>query len=313
MPEDNVNSSPTRKRLAFLLLIALVLYVVLPQIGVFKNSLAYLPEANKTFLLLALGFAFLTYLAAAANYCLLAFKRLWFFRTVLAQLASMFVNRLLPAGIGGIGANYVYLRKADHSLTQAASVVTANNLLGGVGHFILTAGLLIIFRGQLPHLALNSLVYKTVAIVGLSILLIALAVFAKRFKNSFIRQISAITVQLAAYRYRLSNLLAATISSMFLTLFNITCLWLCVHALGVHLSYLSVLFVFTLGLTIGTVTPTPGGLGGFEAGLVAALLAYNVPSSTALAIALVFRLVNYWIPLVVGAVAFATCRRRGYM
>lgn len=313
MSDDNIKSNQTRKRLIFLILLALILYVVLPQLGVFRNSLAYLPEANKAYLFLALVFAFLTYLAAATNYCLLAFKKLLFFRTVLAQLASMFVNRLLPAGIGGIGANYVYLRKSNHTLAQAASVVTANNLLGTVGHLILTTGMLIIFRGQLPDLALNGVLYKVVAAIIILFLLITFAVFAKRLKYSVARQISAIIVQLAAYRYRPNNLVAATISSMFLTLFNITCLWFCAHALGVQLSYLSVLLVFTLGLTIGTVTPTPGGLGGFEAGLVAAMLAYNVPSSTALAIALVFRLINYWIPLFVGAGSFATCRRRGYM
>ena len=49
----------------------------------------------------------------------------------------MFINRLLPAGIGAMGVNYLYLRKNKNTKIQAASVVAINNLLGGIGHNIL--------------------------------------------------------------------------------------------------------------------------------------------------------------------------------
>ena len=60
-------------------------------------------------------------------------------------------------------------------------------------------------------------------------------------------------------------------------------------------------------------TPTPGGLGGVEAGLVAGLVAYRVASADALAAVLVYRLVSYWLMLAIGAAAFVIAERRGYL
>jgi uncharacterized protein (TIRG00374 family) len=98
---------------------------------------------------------------------------------------------------------------------------------------------------------------------------------------------------------------------MVLTLCYVLCLWAAAAALGVHLSVVAALLVLTLGVGAGSATPTPGGLGGYEAGLVAGLIAYGADSSAALAVALLFRLISYWLTLAAGAVAFAYAQRRG--
>jgi len=81
-------------------------------------------------------------------------------------------------------------------------------------------------------------------------------------------------------------------------------------ALGVHLPFIVVVLIFSFGLSTGTVTPTPGGLGGFEAGLTAGFVAYHVGSASALAIALLFRLISYWLMLAIGALAFTVSERK---
>ncbi|MGC1177288.1 MAG: lysylphosphatidylglycerol synthase domain-containing protein, partial [Candidatus Saccharimonadales bacterium] len=142
------------KQWLLLLLSVVALYVLLPQLGAFRHSLAALEKASWPDLLLALIFALLSYLAAAGTYYFLAFHRLIYSRTVLMQFASTFANRLLPAGIGGIGTYYAYLRRSRHSSVQAASVVAANNTLGLVGHMLLLGGLLIAWHAKLPPLHL---------------------------------------------------------------------------------------------------------------------------------------------------------------
>jgi uncharacterized protein (TIRG00374 family) len=99
-------------------------------------------------------------------------------------------------------------------------------------------------------------------------------------------------------------------SSILLTLSNVLCLGCCALALGVHLPFLIVLLIFSFGLGTGTATPTPGGLGGFEAGLTAGFIAYHVASPAALATALLYRLISYWLPLVVGALALLIAQRQ---
>jgi uncharacterized protein (TIRG00374 family) len=97
---------------------------------------------------------------------------------------------------------------------------------------------------------------------------------------------------------------------MTLTLFNVLCLLCCLSALGIHLPFVIVLLVFSFGVGAGAATPTPGGLGGFEAGLTAGFVAYHVGSSSALAAALLYRLISYWLPLIFGAVAFTICQKQ---
>ena len=55
---------------------------------------------------------------------------------------------------------------------------------------------------------------------------------------------------------------------------------------------------------------TPGGLGFVEAGLVGTLTLAGVPVHAALTATLVYRLVAYWLPLLVGGVAYVLFRMR---
>jgi uncharacterized protein (TIRG00374 family) len=97
---------------------------------------------------------------------------------------------------------------------------------------------------------------------------------------------------------------------MSLTVCNVLCLWAAGLAAGVHLPLAVLFIIFTFGIGLGSATPTPGGLGGFEAGLFAGLAAYHVPAGPALAVALLYRLLSYWLALIVGGVAFAASQRR---
>ena len=55
---------------------------------------------------------------------------------------------------------------------------------------------------------------------------------------------------------------------------------------------------------VGTVAPTPGGLGAGEAALIGGLTATGLPNSVAVWAALLYRTVTFWIPTVPGWVAF---------
>jgi len=300
----------SRRYLLSAALLVIALYVLVPQLGGFKSSWHLLRHPSLSWTVVALSLTALTYLAAAATYCLLAFRPLRYSRTVLVQLAAMFINRLLPGGIGALGANYAYLRRARHSVTQASAVVVINNLLGALGHGLLLAGTLAVFSGQMAveprDSQSESLLVR--AVVGIVVLLAILAmVFGRR---KFASKATEVRDQLLSYRQRPWRLPVALVSSVFLTLCNVLCLAACALALGVHLPFAAILLVFSFGIGAGTATPTPGGLGGFEAALTAGFIAYEVTSPAALAVALLYRLVSYWIPLLFGAAAFIICQKR---
>ena len=129
MASSKVTFRPDRRHLLLLVLLLVALYVVVPQLGSFHDSLKLLRHPHPGPLLMAVAATCLTYLLATGTYCLLAFKPLVYRRTLLVQLSSLFVNRVLPAGIGALGVNYLYLRRSQHSTAQAAAVVAANNFL----------------------------------------------------------------------------------------------------------------------------------------------------------------------------------------
>jgi uncharacterized membrane protein YbhN (UPF0104 family) len=309
----NTKAAPNRRQWLWLAVLVIALYVILPQLGGFRHSLTALRRANLLDILVAAAFTALTYCCAAATYCLLASKRLVYARTVLVQLAITFINRLLPAGIGGIGANYAYLRRTGHAPGEAGSVVAVNNLLGIVGHALLVVLSLSLWGGKLPplHTPTGWAHQWLPALIGLVVLLlIGAAFFLRKRVRSLIAQA---TRQLRYYRRRPFKLLAALLTSMSLTLVTVSSLWWCTQALHGGLSFVVVLLVFSFGQVVGTATPTPGGLGGIEAGLVAGLVAYHMPSGEALAAVLVYRLLSYWLALAAGALAFSIVQRRGYL
>jgi uncharacterized protein (TIRG00374 family) len=53
---------------------------------------------------------------------------------------------------------------------------------------------------------------------------------------------------------------------------------------------------------------TPGGLGVIEVTLVAITVGYGAPRATAVVAVLSYRLVNYWLPLPAGAIAYLRTR-----
>jgi uncharacterized protein (TIRG00374 family) len=290
------------------------LYGIVPQLGGFHRSFSVLHHIRPAYVVAIVLSCIVTYLAAAATYKLLAFGKLKYRRTLLVEVASMFMNHLLPGGIGGIGANYAYLRKAKLSSAEASAAVAINNSLGFLGHIAILLIIILIhpeFLDMIHGLSLSQASW--LSIVCILMLVTSAALCVRRVRNRLLHILQGFLQQLRRYKDHPSHVLWALGSSVLLTLANVSGLWFGLLAIGVHLSFFIVLLVFTLGVGVGTVTPTPGGVGGVEAGLVAGLVAYHMTAAAALAAVLVYRLVSYWLALCIGAVVFVVVRKRQYI
>lgn len=291
----------------YLAVLALLLYIIVPQISTFKQSLPLLHHAQWHWILLAVLASIAANVAAGFKYAALALKPLRLFPTVLVQLASQVINRILPVGIGGMGVNYLYLTKAKHTKLQAGVVVTMNNLVGLVGHLLLIAALIIISPAAIGlHVSSET----KWLILGL-----AFAAFVVLFllHNRFKRATRNLLTSLKQYATKPNKVLLAIIWSIAIAALYAACLYYSAHALKVHISFMQALIVLTLGVAASTVSPTPGGLVGVEAALVGGLIAYKVSSAEALAVALLFRLITYWLALLLGAISFVVSRRSKYI
>src|SRR5581483_4301178 len=82
------------------------------------------------------------------------------------------------------------------------------------------------------------------------------------------------------------------------------------YGLSEHPSPALTLLAFTAASMLGLLPFTPGGLGFVEAGLTATLALAGVSAGNALVTTLVYRLLTFWLPLPIGAVAAIVFRRR---
>jgi uncharacterized membrane protein YbhN (UPF0104 family) len=85
-------------------------------------------------------------------------------------------------------------------------------------------------------------------------------------------------------------------------------LWATFHAFGFSPPLTVILMGYLIG-QLGGLLPLPGGLGGIDGGLIGALIVYGTPAAATAAAVLVYRVILFWLPLLVGAAAFISLRR----
>ena len=90
--------------------------------------------------------------------------------------------------------------------------------------------------------------------------------------------------------------------------FDNAVLWACLHAFGETSPLTVVLMGYLIG-QLGGLLPLPGGLGGIDGGLLGALVVYGIPATAAAAAIIAYRLILFWLPLVLGGAALASLRK----
>lgn len=77
-----------------------------------------------------------------------------------------------------------------------------------------------------------------------------------------------------------------------------------------HTPPLSIVLMGYLIGQLGGLLPLPGGVGGIDGGLIGVLVLYGAPLAPTVAAVLAYRLILFWVPLVVGAPAFVALWRQ---
>jgi glycosyltransferase 2 family protein len=90
--------------------------------------------------------------------------------------------------------------------------------------------------------------------------------------------------------------------------FDMLCLWCTFQAFGYTIGLGHLLVAYVVAYSIGTLAPTPGGLGAVEGILIALFVSFGVPSAVAVAVVLVYRIINFWLPIPPGFLAYAIVR-----
>jgi glycosyltransferase 2 family protein len=260
----------------------------------------------------ALALSAATYVGATVQLSGFVTDRLPFFRTLLAQVAGSFVTLVTPAAVGGAALNIRYLQRRKIPAAVAAASVGVAQVVAFVLHILLIVVLAAIARTSAKE-PIQPPRWAYFVLAGLVV--VALAAFAIPATRRVLRaRVSPIFGQVLPRLLEVAQqprkLAQGIGGALLLSLAYILCLAACVAALGGSVPIASIGVVYLTGSAIGSILPTPGGIGGVEAALTAGLTAAGVPGAVAVSSVLLFRLLTFWLPVPFGWAALKYLERQ---
>jgi uncharacterized protein (TIRG00374 family) len=322
------------RRVLFAGLLGATVYLLLPRLGGLNRDAAALRHARIGFMLLGILVEALSILAYVVLY-----------RTVLAAggirvpllpvgevtMAAFLVSHLVPGGsAAGTIVNVWTMEDEGVPTPSSALAVTLTVLLSDL------ALLVLFFAGLVYSLAKKSLPigYLATAAVAIPIVgaLLGTAMVAA-FRPAFAEKAGSVLGRLLmrirkrtdpdriAARGRELSIQARSVLSgrscvvgialaMANWLLDVGVLYLFFLAVRHHQHFGALLVAYSVANMLSAIPITPGGLGVIEATLIAISVGFGAPHQVAVIAVLGYRLVNYWLPLPVGAAAYVHLRAK---
>ncbi|MYX93898.1 TIGR00374 family protein [Streptomyces sp. SID486] len=273
-------------------------------------------QAQWGWVIAAVLFSALSYVAAAM--ALLGFvpERVPFLRTVGAQVAGSFVKIVAPAAVGGVALNTRFLQRAGVRPGLAVASVGASQLFGLGCHILMLLSFgYLTGTEKTPSLSPSRTVIAGLLTVAVLVLVVTSVPFLRKFVVTRVRSLFAgVVPRMLDVLQRPQKLVTGIGGMLLLTACFVMCLDASIRAFGdgsVSLSIASVAVVFLAGNALGSAAPTPGGVGAVEATLTVGLIAVGLPKEVAAPAVLLFRLLTLWLPVLPGWLAFNHLTRKG--
>jgi uncharacterized protein (TIRG00374 family) len=229
-------------------------------------------------------------------------------------LSELGVGSLLPAGgLGGLALGVWALRRGGMPADQVATRSVAFFLIKSAANFVAVVVVGVVMWLGLgspslsPALTILPAVLAAAVLAGVAALPMLLDRASGERRVARGARVLGRGVREALALLRTGNL-AIVLGSLGYWAFDNAVLWASFHAFGVSPALTAILMGYLIG-QLGGLLPIPGGLGGIEGGLVATLVVYGVSLTDAVAAVLAYRVIQFWIPLLLALPAFASLQR----
>ncbi|MFH9223503.1 flippase-like domain-containing protein [Streptomyces lydicus] len=292
---------------------AFAVYLLLSQLTNF-NLGDVISEAQWVWVLVAMVFSVVTYIAAAMSLLGFVTEKVSFAKAVVAQVAGDFVKLVAPAAIGGVALNTRFLQRAGVRPGLAVASVGASQLFGLGSHIVLLLAFgYLTGTEHAPQISPSRTVIAGLLTVAVLVLVVTAVPVLRKFVSTRVRSLFAgVIPRMLDILQRPRKLVTGIGGMLLLTAANVMCLDASIRAFGGdQLSYASIAVAFLAGNAIGSAAPTPGGVGAVEGALIGALTFAGLPGDTAFPAVLLFRLMVFWLPVLPGWLAFTYLTRKG--
>jgi glycosyltransferase 2 family protein len=284
-------------------------YLLAGELG--RASLASaLRSADWRWGVVALALSALTYVGAAWSLTGYVAERLSFVRTLLAQLAGSFVTLVTPAAVGGAALNIRFLQRKKIPAPVAAATVGVSQVVA----FVLHTLLLVVFAAvtgtaQHPFRPPDWVYFVLAGLIVIALAVLAFPAGRRLLRARLAPPLGQVLPRLLQMAQQPRQLAQGIGGALLLTAAYILCMYVCVRALGGTVPVASVAVVYLTGSALGSIVPTPGGLGAVEAALSAGLRATGLAGAVAVSSVLLFRLLTFWLPVPAGWAALRYLER----
>jgi uncharacterized protein (TIRG00374 family) len=336
-PEDEEHGLEINRRNlfglgVFLALSLAALYFLLPQLAGLEDTWHRIENGSPYWMFLALLFGvgmFAGYVAMFRGIFLNAgHGRIDWKASYQITMAGLAASRIFAAGgAGGLVLTAWALRRAGMGKRLVADKTLTFLILT---YFPYMAALIVcglglrlgIFNGEAPF-------GLTVVPAVIAVILTAIGVSTALVPTDLQRRLEGFAHRggrIARLAQRLANLPAAASSGMrdaighvrhpdpalagavlFWT-FQVAVLWASFRAFGEAPPLAVLTQAFFVGM-FGNLLPMPGGVGGVEGGMIAALAGFGVDAGQAVVAVLLFRAVTFWLPMIPGVIAYFQLRK----
>lgn len=316
------------RRALLLLATAFVVHTfVLPQLGGARKSASLLADINPWFVLAAIGMegvALLAYVQLTRT--LLPDPRLTFQRATGVMLSSLAVSHTVPGGsaAGTALALRLYtqfgISSADAGYIVAVQGVGSAAMLNVLWWASLTVSIPTsgFEVSYVPAAIIGAVIVGFAVLVGWPLLrgdlrgARRLARWAGRLPKleSDVVEVALIQAgsRIRALGERPTRLGRAGGWAAVNWLADAACLWLFLAAFGSIIRPDQLFVAYGLANVLAAVPITPAGLGVIEAALTASLVGFGLPRAEVALAVVAYRLINFWLPIPVGAGAYVALR-----
>jgi uncharacterized membrane protein YbhN (UPF0104 family) len=229
-------------------------------------------------------------------------------------LAELGVGSLIPAGgLGGLALGVWVLRRGGMPADRVATRTVAFFLIKSGANFAAVAvvGVVAWLGIGTPSLSPALTILPAVLAIAVMVAIASLPALLKRASGGGRAARAARTlgrgVSEAVHLLRTGNP-AIVLGALGYWAFDNLVLWACFRGFGVDVALTVVLLGYLIG-QLGGLLPIPGGLGGVDGGLVGTLVVYGVSLRDAVAAVLAYRVIQFWIPLLLSLPAFVSLQR----
>ncbi|MHB1511124.1 MAG: lysylphosphatidylglycerol synthase transmembrane domain-containing protein [Acidimicrobiales bacterium] len=319
---------PLRRAVLFVLVGLVVEFLVVPQIGGVQRSLGLLSRVNGGFIAAGVVLEIASLASyAKLTHAVLPHGRVRFLTLWRIDMATLALSHIVPGGTaGGDALGYRLLTEEEDLSGPEAGFALGSEGIGSA--LVLNAILWVALVVSIPVTGFNPL-YGAAAAVGVVLFALAtiLVLLLTRGRERAATLLGRLASRVPFLQQATVDRVIKELSERILTmardprllrravawaaanwLLDALSLFVFLAAFGHIENPDGLLVAYGLAYVLAAIPVTPGGLGIVEAVLVPTLVGFGSPAGVALLGVVCYRLVNFWLPIPVGAFAYLSLK-----